>query len=248
MVNNKSTFVPNVLIYVFFVLYQALALLSKTFTHYDLHEYNVLLYEPFPGKHIQYHYHNVDGSIITFKMPYLPKIIDYGRSYFDNGNLNSYKIYESVCSTNECEPHCGHNYGLQWLNPDPYLTISSSQKNESHDLRLINSVKNNLMGIYQKTSPPVQNTFIELQNIFNKIAYGVGIRKYEKKQFGTKENLNISPRRITNVNGLHDALKIAIQKSEIITENQTNYNDNETACHLHVYYDQRPMVYEENRL
>jgi hypothetical protein len=239
-------FIQMELIYILFIVYQALALLSKTFTHYDLHLDNVLIYEPFPDQVIQYHYHNEDGTEFSFYSPYIPKIIDYGRSYFDNGNNNSYNIYESVCSKKECNPDCGSNYGLIWLNPDPYLTISSSQKNESHDLRLINEVKNNVSGVYNKniTVPSTQKTYSKLNTIIKKIEYGVGIKDREYKNYGTIENLNISDRRITNVNGLHNVLKKVIQEPEIINENQTNYKNNWVACHLHIYYDQRPMVYE----
>ena len=234
------------LIYVLFIVYQALALLSKTFTHYDLHTDNVLIYEPFPNQVIYYHYHNEDGSEINFYSPYVPKIIDYGRSYFDNGNNNSRKIYEKICSMKECDPHCGFNSGFGWLHPQAYLTISSSQKNESHDLRLISDISLEPNFTTNVKLPSAKKTYSKMKQIINKIVYGVGIQTPEQKMYGTKENLIISDHRITNVNGLHDALKTVIQKPEIISENQTNYNKMNVACHLHVYYDQRPMVYERN--
>ena len=216
----NAKFIQLDLIYILFIVYQALALLSKTFTHYDLHLDNVLIYRPFPDQVIQYHYHNEDGTEFSFYSPYIPKMIDYGRSYFDNGNLNSRKIYDRVCSTKDCKPNCGKKYGFEWLNPDPYLTISSSQKNESHDLRLMNSLKS--IDDFYKTNvnPSTEKTYIHLKNIVDKIAYGVGIDEPENKQFGTIENLNILPRRITNVNGLHDELKKLIEeKPDIISEN-----------------------------
>lgn len=240
-------FIQLDLIYILFIVYQALALLSKTFTHYDLHLDNVLIYRPFPDQVIQYHYHNEDGTENNFYLPYIPKIIDYGRSYFDNGNLNSRKIYDRVCSTKDCKPNCGKKYGFEWLNPDPYLTISSSQKNESHDLRLINSLKDNADFYNTNVNPSTEKTYIHLKNIVDKIAYGVGIDNPTNKIYGTIENLNPAvARRITNVNGLHNVLKKMIEKPDIISENQTNYNNDKIACHLHIYYDQRPMVYERN--
>lgn len=253
-INNAKTlqsmikfvkFTYNELIYVLFIVYQALSSLSKTFTHYDLHLGNVLIYEPFPDKIIQYHYHKEDGSEISFYSHYIPKIIDYGRSYFDNGNLNSRKIYDRVCSINECKPNCGEDYGFQWLDPYPYLTISSSQKNESHDLRLMIDLSN-VFNKYKINPPPQKKTYNKLVDIMNKIAYGVGIKEPENKKYGTIENLNISDSIINNVNGLHEQLKTIIQDPEIITENQTYYNNDKIACHLHIYYDQRPMVYERN--
>jgi len=138
-ITNKN-FIYNDLFYIFFIIYQALSSLSKTFTHYDLHANNVLIYKPYDNKFIEYHYHNKDGTVNRFYSPYIPKIIDYGRSFFDNGEFKSREIYDEICYIEECKPHCGYKYGFSWLNPKPYIHISSSKKNESHDLRLIHNI------------------------------------------------------------------------------------------------------------
>lgn len=240
----KPDFMSNDLLYVLFIVYQALSELSTTFTHYDLHDGNVLVYEPVPGKFIQYHYHNSDGSITTFYSPYIPKIIDYGRSFFDNGNLNSRKIYDKICLTKECNPKCGRDYGFGWLDPASSYFISSSKKNESHDLRMINSVKNvvNDLNINETTK-----TFKETKKVLNKVVYGIGIKERENKIFGSKENVSISESKIYNVTGAYIALKKVVENSKVILENQGKYSNlSHKLGDLHVYYDKRPIKYEVN--
>jgi hypothetical protein len=239
-----SRFITNNLLYVLFIVYQALSSLSKTFTHYDLHCGNVLLYEPVKGKYIQYNYHQTDGSIIKFYLPYIVKIIDYGRSFFDNGNLNSKKIYDKICTVNECNPNCGQKSGFSWLHPQAYLTISSSQKNESHDLRLLIDIHKYIHDI-SVILKPTESTFIETNKIINRIAYGVGIHETHDKQYGTRENLKTNNRKIYNVNGAYKALKDAVLMPDIYAENQINYNIAANLLgHLHIYNDGRPMKYE----
>ena len=81
--------------YSIFQVYFALAVLRKNFTHYDLHADNVILYVPKPGHYIQYHYVFNDKTI-SFKSQYCVKIIDYGRCFFDNEFLFSYKTNASI--------------------------------------------------------------------------------------------------------------------------------------------------------
>ena len=56
-VTRYSKMIEYDLIYILFIIYHALASLKKQFTHYDLHDENVLLFELNPGKYIHYKYH-----------------------------------------------------------------------------------------------------------------------------------------------------------------------------------------------
>ena len=241
-VTNYNAFIKNDLLYVLFIIYQCLSSISTAFTHYDLHLDNILLYEPEHGKYIQYTYHNEDGTETVFYSPFLPKIIDYGRSFFDNGNVNSDKIYKKICSVKECDKDCGAKTGFIWLNPvPPYYMISSSHKNESHDLRLLNLIKTHMNDIFDIHFLD-NETFIEVDKIANKVVYDL-----EKKygMYGTEENLNISKNKIYNVNGAYLALKDAIQNPKVIAENKMNYNNVSNLLGvLHVYHDGRPVKYE----
>ena len=235
---KKSDFIKNELLHVLFIIYHTLSSLSKNFTHYDLHTGNVLLYKPEDGKYIQYHYHHSDGTTTTFFSPYIPKMIDYGRSFFDNGNVKSNSIYDKICSINECDPDCGDGYGFAWLSKDPYLTISSSQKNESHDLRLLTKLKKDILHVTKSYAD------FELDKIFKKIVYGVGITEKENQEYGTTENLTISDTKIYNVKGAYLSLKKAIEKPEVVKENLMNYSSLQKIGDLHIYHDERPMVFE----
>lgn len=244
-VTTYNKFIKYDLIYVLFIIYQALSSISKNFTHYDLHDSNVLLYEPEKGKYIEYRYHHEDGTETVFNSPYIPKIIDYGRSFFDNGNLNSRKIYDRVCKEKDCDPDCGENVGFTWLNTTAYLTISSSQKNESHDLRLLSITSKymeELFNVYHVK--PTEATFVEIDSILNKVVYGVSLSK-TNELYGTEENLKINSSKIYNVNGAFLALKEAIRKPAIIAENQKNYSKISSLIgSLHVYEDGRSVHYE----
>jgi hypothetical protein len=237
-------FIADDLFFILFIIYQALSSLSKTFTHYDLHTNNILIYKPAKDGYIKYYYYDLDGSIIEFNSPYIPKIIDYGRSYFDNGNINSLKIYNHICSINKCNPRCGELYGFEWLNPNPSSSsfyINSSKKNESHDLRLIY-----LINSYINKNSYSNNIFNLLKPVVNSIVYGVGINSQKYKEYGTEENLNMDTTRITNVNSLHNVLKEIVKNPDVISENKNKYNDN-PLYELHIYYDQRPMKIVQNR-
>jgi len=237
---KNTTFIKNDLLYSLFIVYHALAFNSKTFTHYDLHTGNVLLYEPVNGKFIEYHYHNKNGTVITFFSPYIPKIIDYGRSFFDNGNVSSNKIYDKICSVKECDPDCGSKVGMVWLDPEPYITISSSKKNESHDLRLLYSLKKSI----ETMNVPTEKTFTETEKVLHKVVYGISLSK-EDKEYGTKENLKMPSDKIYNVKGAYQALKQVIENPDVVTENQQNYSNMANKLgDLHVYFDKRPMKYE----
>jgi len=245
-VSMYTRFLKNDLLYVLFIIYQALASLSKVFTHYDLHSGNVLLYEPVKGKYIQYNYHQADGSTIVFYSPYIVKIIDYGRSFFDNGNVNSRKIYDKICTVDKCKPNCGVSSGLGWLDPTPELFISSSQKNESHDLRLGNTIQKNMQQILNIVHmKPNEVTFVETDKILNKIAYGSGIHEKAHLEFGTRENLKVSiKKKIYNVNAVYKAVKEAVGMPSVIAENMKNYSRfSNLLGSFHIYHDGRPMKY-----
>ena len=246
-VSTYTRFFKNDLLYVLFIVYHALSSLSKVFTHYDLHTGNVLLYEPVKGKYIQYNYHQPDGTVIVFYSPYLVKIIDYGRSFFDNGNLNSKKIYDKVCTVNACKPDCGLYYGLGWLDPKSDLFISSSKKNESHDLRLVKTIQTNIKDILNIVhAKPGESTFVETDKIMSKIAYGSGIHNKDNIEFGTRENLKVSSKKkIYNVTSLYKELKTAITMPSVIAENQKNYSRfSNLLGSFHIYHDGRPMKYD----
>jgi len=234
-------------IYMLFIVYQALASLRKQFTHYDLHDENVLIVEPDPSQYYIYKYHLLDGTTIEFKTTYIPKIIDYGRCFFDNGNTNSKKIYDKICDTPECAD-CGLEVGFEWFESPPTYGISSQKKNESHDLRLLHMLKLQLdRDALTGKKKPNTRIFVELEAMLKKVVYGRGIINPNEKLFGTNENLTLHPdmSKIANVKDAYEYLKYVIQKPEIVKYNNNLFGVTEKmAGTFHIYEDGRNMVFE----
>lgn len=270
-------FIVTELAYVLFIVYQALSALRKTFTHYDLHTGNVLIYQPDPDKYIEYHYYETNDNIITFKSSCIPKIIDYGRSYFDNGNVTSKKIYDYLCTLPDCgegDYACGYSSGFAYMQPlDPFF-ISTSQKNESHDLRLLKNISEIIKELdkgvkYKYISPDPElcgepncvisgggesqmiNTYdvweplIALKRFLRKVVYGIGIDEPAEKLFGTVENTQLSSDNIFNVEGAYIALKEIVVSQTFIDINNENNSQKTKLGDFHIYADQRPMYFEK---
>jgi hypothetical protein len=132
-------------------------ILKDEFTHYDLHTNNIVL-QPAVNvngsryKTFSYAHDAINGSrTTTFRSKYTAKIIDYGRSFFQdpsNPKLGSRYVYKKVCEVQTCNTQqtgiCGTRIGFNWLaNPNGKFTanndyfINSSRSNISHDLRLM---------------------------------------------------------------------------------------------------------------
>ena len=137
MVDPLNTdFINNDLIFVLFQIYMPLATLADEFTHYDLHMGNVMIYEPVKGKYIDYEYILADGTIVKFKSRYIAKIIDYGRSFFnDSTNTgvtgSSTKIHQMFIENKDCDE-------LKKLNDD--FAVLPTHNNIHADLRILNNL------------------------------------------------------------------------------------------------------------
>jgi hypothetical protein len=121
-------------------VYAPLGMLSDEFTHYDLHDENVILYtmrsKPEPsnrnrdeaiamikadgvlnnGEYITMKYHYPDGEVVSFNTFDIAKILDYGRSYFKESekiNSSTYyqKLTESIKSSQEPSKRRGRGLG-----------------------------------------------------------------------------------------------------------------------------------------
>lgn len=260
---NKSpktkSFIRDDLISVLYQVYMPLSQLKDRFTHYDLHSDNVLLYEPVKGKHIRYHYHNTDGSTVTFCSPYIAKIIDYGRCFFKYKRdekssktiLDPKEIYEKLCEEPKCNEDsvCGSTSGLNWLR-QPYTNkshfISSQMANVSHDLRLLSYIKDNDKPRIKTLDkdPETQIMFETITKGFlDKVTYGEGITG-KNKQFGTKPNTKSGyPDKINNVEDAERVLRKIIA-DQYQDQNQNQYKDQDCLGDLHVYTDGRPIRFE----
>ena len=241
----ETSFLNKDLLYILFVIYHALSMLSKTFTHYDLHGENVMLYTLNPDQYIEYHYHHIDGTTTSFFSSHIPKIIDYGRSFFDNGNVNSKKIYDKICSVRECDNNgetCGDAFGFNWTGLQIYQ-INSLKKNESHDLRLLNDLK----FVGRRIQHIRSHTSNELYNIINSVIYGVGIADPQHAIYGTVEDIkkNNPSGSICNVKDAYTEILKAVKKPDVIRENGMAYASNKKIGDFYIYDDGRPMKFEK---
>jgi len=232
------------IMYVLYQVYFALYCLKDNFTHFDLHSDNVLLYIPNNRGYIKYHYHTGRG-IFVFYSQYLPKIIDYGRSFYkyDNTN-NSDQIYRQLCTTAECnnnQQNCGKMYGHAFF-ANSIAFMNKAKNNISHDLRYANSVK-------KLTESWTQDTInLEVYNLFEvlqKVKYGVGVTKPADKKFGTKEVLGDKykpkSKTINNIMEMKNALELLMMP---LIPTDTYYTTPALGFvklgDLHIYED-RPM-------
>ena len=235
---KSRSFVRNDLVYVLFQVYMALNTLSGSFTHYDLHNENVLVYEPVKGKYIEYHYHLADGTEFTFKSPYIAKIIDYGRSYYKYSSGNGAgKFRDTMCGV--CvKPACGNGSGYGWLNHEQTAHsyfISSANYHPSHDLRLLK--------IVGKTTGMEPG----LQNLLKRVVYGVGLTK-DNKPFGTTpKKISGLPRYINNITDAYNAILKYARTPDIVERNNDGYTkESNKLGDLHIYTDGRTMKYHGN--
>ena len=242
--DGTGDFIKYNLSNVLFILYHSLATLSKVFTHYDLHRGNVLIFRPYKQKTIQYVYHMKDGTQIAFKCPFIPKLIDYGRCFFDNGNVNSKSIYQKICSIPECGK-CGQDYGFTNLSPTEFYGISVQKKNESHDLRLVYEldkiVKFVNIGVreshYRKAF-----SYRKLEKVLQKVKYGETLST-SKKSYGTPEDTTLHPKGnvVANVTDMFNELKKIVTHPDVMSEN-LDYEIPISGT-FHVYEDGRPMEF-----
>jgi hypothetical protein len=223
---REAEFVEKSLVYVLYVVYHALASLAPVFTHYDLHKNNVLLYEPMPGKQIRYEYHHPDGSVDTFSMPFLPKIIDYGRCYFDNNNTNSRTIYDRVCR--ECE-NCGKKVGFNYLDPARVKdTLVSSKKNESYDLILLKLVLKNAENLRSHGGRLLKANVLD-----HLVCNG----------FETVENLSEEGSEILNVKKAFAELRGVVNDPVVKAENEADFGNLFGVVRI---YPDKPMQFVQN--
>jgi hypothetical protein len=104
--------------------------MMRDFTHYDLHEENILLYTMPQDKYVEMNYMDTG---VTFKTKYIVKIIDYGRSFY-RGNTVFFNILNKVCPNAEKNRDGGFQFTNKIANKNNYY-ITARLNNISHDLR-----------------------------------------------------------------------------------------------------------------
>jgi hypothetical protein len=235
---NSPEFIKNELLNVLFQVYLPLHVKRDTFTHYDLHLENVNLFEPKKDSYIEFHY-TVEGHTYSFKSKYIAKIIDYGRSYFvdTDADINSKKIYKELCRQPECRPYCGYSKGFQWMedkgeDADTAYWISSQKRNKSHDLRLLNEIKD----VFKDNSYLSIDAPIVIKNLLYSLRYD--------DVYGTPELDNGYPQ-IHNVSDALKMLMVSINTPGVKNKNELAYAGKLKLGDLYIYDDGTPMRFEK---
>ena len=239
-VQNKATreFFTNEMVQLLYQVYAPLADMMDSFTHYDLHTNNVLLYKIPNGGYVTMNYYKSDGTVISFKTKFIAKIIDYGRSYWHG---LSPKMHVKVCDEPECKNTCGDERGFSYLQTkltadDHY--IASATANISHDLRLFQILA---------------NTPGKFSSPGNKIAYE--LRKMMFHDLVYEEDYGTSPRdtergsdQILNVSDLSSRFEFIIRDmSEFKDFNDEIHAHDNNVGTLNIYLGRvQPMQYMPN--
>jgi len=222
---NNVDFRENHLIEILFQIYMPLAHLTDKFTHYDLHTSNVLIYKPIDNKYIEYSYHLKNGKIVKFKSPYIAKIIDYGRSFFyEKKNRSSIWLKELV--TKICDKTYRH--GFYYLFQPEYYHISSSYYNQSHDLRLLYTLKMKNLKKQDITEPA-------LLEMYDKLKYD--------DTYGTQSRNSDYPKSLNNCQDAFKFLTDAITKKTFIDRNDKEFENSTKIGELHIYTDGKKMEF-----
>jgi len=245
--NSKLAYtaVCSELLYILYQVYMPLAMLSKNFTHYDLHDNNVIFLE-MKNKFIVYNYHEPDLTITSFKSNKLIKIIDYGRCYFRDETNHTFTgwsktIYDEICTIRDCNPRCGSSKGFSWLtdNAERSNFICSQKHNVSHDLRLLYNIKYYML-LGSGYSVTMTNKFPELSDMLTKTVF--------TGPYGTAEKLTSGlPSKINNVIDARIELRRLIRDPKYRAINEQYYsaaNNFTQMGTIHIYTNGRPMTYE----
>ncbi len=250
---NKPDFVASNLLTTLFQIYMPLAMVKDTFTHYDLHLDNIQIYEPTQDHYIHFHYHLPSGHVVSFKSGFIAKIIDYGRSYFNDiaSGVNSADIYTDLCDAYECrndmddeeDEGCGEMKGFGWMKDDdnPHH-ISSQKRNISHDLLPLARLKES-KSLALLASPPLKAllAIVNYKALDSKTAREMG-----SAYFGTPEILTKkSARKINNVYDAFEYLAMLLLSEPQIRQNDLYYADPaKKKGDLEIYSDGRGMKFK----
>ncbi len=206
---RKERMMPHTMIECIGILYQVygvLGVIANEFTHYDLHDENVLLYTiPNNGYVTMRYIGNTPDTTVEFNTRYIAKVIDYGRCF----TQESQHFYDNMCRL--CPTDCGYSAGYGWFKPkiskrDYY--IASNIRNISHDLRLARTLSDYI--IPNSSSPPLTS---ELNHLLKTVIYDT--------RYGTPE---IMPGQGVSTRSIHNVVEMKSALEHLI--NSTKYKEN----------------------
>ena len=249
---KDKDFITVHLVNYLFQIYCPLSGINKMFTHYDLHSGNVLIYTPSvcknnngaisyssSDKYIRMIYHYRNGTTIEFNTFGIVKIIDYGRSFINEGKGSSEYLYDKVCKAYR---YCGSLHGYSYLEkeytPGASHYICSQKRNMSHDLRLVSNIWKTLGQTIDKY--PVENNG-PIRTIMSSVVYD--------GDYGTPEKIGAFYKEvgdpINNITDMYLALAHLIKKVPYFKEeNERIFQGKTKIGEMHITADElKPMRY-----
>jgi len=170
------------LIYCLYQIYYVLDILKYDFTHYDLHDENIMIVKLPEGKYITYHFKTSDDKEVVFNSIYCVKIIDYGRSFFSKISMEVYDIVDKYAKEFiERNPTRNRSsvlksIGFHSMSEESYVNfrIKSQARNMSHDLRLLHENIVPKLKVLSERNPSSERLTL-LKRVLSKINYGRGM-------------------------------------------------------------------------
>jgi hypothetical protein len=220
-------------------VYCPLSALANRFTHYDLHVENVLIYQP--KNYITMTYTYPDGSVVWFHTSGIAKIIDYGRSFFDDDRVSTKLFDEKLrqeCKEDDIEDSYKNLKDIRWaagLTYSPQARWGKSiLRNKSHDLRLLRDFKD--AHVHHKIP-----MLAILKHLCDTVKYygSYGTGEVEKTTFTTLGDP------IRNVEDAHLALKQIMQTPAFLNKNAAAFTGEKRLGEMRVWVDgSRPVEFE----
>jgi hypothetical protein len=219
-----ADFLKNDCVLMLFIIYFSLNQIKGLFTHYDLHDENILLFKPVTNKYIEYNF-IIDNKSYKFKSPYMVKIIDYGRCYFNNEKLGftSMDFLNLLKKDKDCK-RLKYNAGYGWVfnkgSVSSYF-IEPSKNNQSIDLRILKMISEKITPIISNNlfMNPDLPTYInnKIKSLFTTLTF--------TSSYGTKSILKsgVTQNKINNITDAYNSLLYIIKNQEFINMNSIYY-------------------------
>lgn len=201
----------EITICILYMIYMQLDLLKNQFTHNDLHSANIVLYKLNSPIHCEYHINQKNS--LYFYTKYIPKIIDYGKSSFENNTYIWNKL--NACQAQKKCSTAISNYGLHFCKKYEKVYLCSNKFNHTRDLMLLHDL--------QKTNKKIFDMIFEGKTVF-----------HDKGKLPPTKSDWFSSSNIKNVYDAH----VFFQKLLLLkSSDYKKRNDNISSTTLHVYYD-----------
>jgi len=226
-----------------FQIYSTLHFMSS-FIHFDLHASNVLIFCPVSNKYIEYIYHLNDNTTVSFKSPYITKIIDYARAFFESDSKleNALKSKCSSDSTPDSVPPLLNE--VLSINQQA-SRFKSNTRNNNHLIDLNAQDLQLFMHLYNARKPRMPRMPEWFDPLFNKVYNDNWIEDEFYLPDPTKCNTTETP--ICNVSDAYRELLKLVRDPIIQKSNNDLFNESAKLGELHVYENKKtPMRFIEH--